>query len=252
MRAAGSVVVATLEAVRGAVRPGVATAELDRLAEEMILSHGGVPAFKGYAPRGMRAYPASICTSINEEIVHGIPGPRRLVEGDILSVDCGVALDGYHGDAAITVAVGEVDSASRRLMEVTERSLGAAIQRCRVGAHLSDIGNAVQKVVEAEGFAVVREYVGHGIGVAMHEEPAVPNYGPAGRGVKLQPGMVFAIEPMVNAGTWMTKVLDDGWTVATEDGSRSAHFEHTVAVTEEGPRVLTAPAEGDAGHGGGR
>ncbi|HEY8497771.1 MAG TPA: type I methionyl aminopeptidase [Limnochordales bacterium] len=236
MRAAGRLVGRLLEEIGRRVRPGVTTRELDRFAEEFIRRHGGVPSFKGY-----RGYPASICTSINEQVVHGIPADRRLREGDILSVDVGVVLDGYHGDAARTFPVGEVDERARHLLEVTERALWAGIEQARAGNHLSDIGHAIQRVVEAAGLSVVREFVGHGIGRAMHEDPQVPNYGLPGRGPRLRPGMTLAIEPMVNEGASDVTILEDQWTAVTVDGSRSAHFEHTVAITEDGPVVLTLP-----------
>ena len=236
MRAAGRLVGQLLEEIGRRVRPGVTTRELDRFAEEFIRRHGGVPSFKGY-----RGYPASICTSVNEQVVHGIPADRRLREGDILSVDVGVVLDGYHGDAARTFPVGEVDERARHLLEVTERALWAGIEQARAGNHLSDIGHAIQRVVEAAGLSVVREFVGHGIGRAMHEDPQVPNYGLPGRGPRLRPGMTLAIEPMVNEGASDVTILEDQWTAVTVDGSRSAHFEHTVAITEDGPVVLTLP-----------
>ncbi|HEY8498168.1 MAG TPA: type I methionyl aminopeptidase [Limnochordales bacterium] len=236
MRAAGRIVGQLLLEIERRIRPGVTTEQLDRFAEEFIRQRGGVPSFKGY-----RGYPASICTSVNEEVVHGIPAPRKLREGDILSVDVGVWFDGYHGDGARTFPVGEVDEAARRLLEVTERALYAGIEQARPGRRLSDIGHAIQQVVEAAGFSVVREFVGHGIGREMHEDPQVPNYGPPGRGPRLRPGMTLAIEPMVNEGVSDVTILEDNWTAVTVDGRRSAHFEHTVAVTEDGPVVLTLP-----------
>jgi methionyl aminopeptidase len=193
-----------------------------------------VPSFKGY-----HGFPASLCLSPNDRIVHGIPNDYRLREGDILSVDCGAIVEGYHGDAAVTVPVGQVDEAAIRLIETTERALWAGIDQCRPGSRLSDIGNAVEQVAAVDGYGVVREYVGHGIGTRMHEEPQVPNYGRPGRGLRLDAGLVLAIEPMLNEGGAETEVLDDQWTVVTRDGSRSAHFEHTVAITEHGPEVLT-------------
>jgi len=234
MREAGRVAARALRLVGEAVRPGISTAELDRIAEDAILESGAVPAFKGY-----HGFPATLCTSVNEQIVHGIPGGRRLVEGDVLSVDVGAILDGYFGDTAATFPVGAVPEDSLRLLRVTQEALLAGIEAARTGNRLGDIGAAVQGVAEAAGFAVVREYVGHGIGQAMHEDPNVPNFGEPGQGVALKEGMVLAIEPMVNAGSWHTRSLDDGWTVVTEDGSLSAHFEHTVAITAEGPIVLT-------------
>lgn len=236
MRAAGRIVGQLLLEIGRRIRPGVTTAELDRFAEEFIRQRGGVPSFKGY-----RGYPASICTSVNEQVVHGIPAGRKLREGDILSVDVGVWLEGYHGDGARTFPVGEVDEGARRLLEVTERALFAGIEQARPGNRVSDIGHAIQQVVEAAGFSVVREFVGHGIGREMHEDPQVPNYGPPGRGPRLRPGMTLAIEPMVNEGVSDVTILEDNWTAVTVDGRRSAHFEHTVAVTEDGPVVLTLP-----------
>lgn len=234
MREAGRITAKALRMVGAAVAPGVTTAELDAVAAEVISGEGALAAFKGY-----HGFPASVCTSFNNEVVHGIPGRRRLREGDILSVDIGAIVEGYHGDAAMTFGVGAVSKEAARLLEVTRRSLDAAITQCREGMRLNDIGHAVQSLVEREGFSVVREYVGHGIGREMHEEPQVPNYGQAGTGPTLKAGMVFAIEPMVNAGEAAVKSLDDGWTVVTADGSLSAHFEHTVAVTAEGPAILT-------------
>jgi methionyl aminopeptidase len=218
------------------VAPGVTTADLDALAEARITRAGATPAFKGY-----HGYPATICASINEEVIHGIPSGRRLLnEGDILSIDVGVSLNGYFGDSAITVPVGQVSEQAGALLRATEESLYKAIERVRPGGRISDIGHAVQQHVEANGFSVVREFVGHGIGQRMHEEPQVPNYGEPGRGPRLAEGMVLAIEPMVNAGKAAVKVLADGWTAVTKDGSLSAHFEHTVAVTAGGPWILTA------------
>lgn len=234
MREAGRVTARALRAVGEAVRPGITTAELDRMAEEAIRGEGGVPAFLGY-----NGFPATICASINEQVVHGIPGKRRLAEGDLLSVDVGAIIEGYYGDSAFTFPVGTVSDEAIRLMDTTKRALDAGIARCVPGMRLYDISNAVQRVAESAGFSVVREYVGHGIGRAMHEEPQVPNFGPAGRGTTLKPGMVFAIEPMVNAGGAAVRALQDGWTVVTADERPSAHFEHTVAVTENGPYVLT-------------
>ncbi len=234
MREAGRVTAAALRLVGEAVRPGVTTKELDGIAEEYIRSQGARPAFLGY-----HGFPATLCTSVNEQVVHGIPGKRVLMEGDILSVDCGAVVDGFFGDSAMTFPVGEVSGLARRLMEATRTSLEAGIAKMRPNMRLYDIGAAVQQVAEAAGFSVVREYVGHGIGRAMHEEPQVPNFGQAGRGAQLKPGMVFAVEPMVNAGAYEVRSLDDGWTVVTADGSLSAHFEHTIAITEDGPEILT-------------
>ncbi|MCK4176127.1 type I methionyl aminopeptidase [Aciditerrimonas ferrireducens] len=236
MRRAGRVVAEMHEATRAAIRPGVTTAELDAVAREVLERRGARSNFLGY-----HGYPAVICTSPNEVIVHGIPGPRVLEEGDIVSIDCGAIVEGYHGDAAYTAPVGEVDEASRRLIEVTEASLWAGIDQLRPGNRLHEVGRAVQRVAEAAGFSVVREYVGHAIGTAMHEEPQVPNYWPGNPGPLLKTGMVFAVEPMVNAGGPGTVLLADGWSVVTADGSRSAHFEHTIAVTDDGPEVLTLP-----------
>lgn len=234
MRAAGRVVAGALAVLREAVAPGITTGELDRLAEEYILKAGARPAFKGY-----RGFPASICASINDEVVHGIPGPRPLREGDILSIDVGAILDGFHGDAAITAGVGQIGDEAARLLQVTEESLALAVAQAIPGRRLSDISHAVQSHVERAGLAVVREYVGHGIGTSMHEEPQIPNFGPPGKGPILKTGMTLAIEPMVNAGTFEVYTMPDQWTVRTNDGSLSAHFEHTIAITESGPLILT-------------
>jgi methionyl aminopeptidase len=236
MRAAGRLVGEVLTALAAKVVPGVTTAELDEVAERLITSAGAIPAFKGY-----HGYPASICASINDEVIHGIPSGRRvLVEGDILSIDVGASLDGYFGDSAVTLPVGHVSEEAATLLRVTEEALYKAIEKARPGARVSDIGHAVQQHVESYGFSVVREFVGHGIGQRMHEEPQVPNYGDPGRGPRLAEGMVLAIEPMVNAGKPAVKVLADGWTAVTRDKSLSAHFEHTVAVTADGPWILTS------------
>ena len=237
MRRAGHIVRQVLERVRVAVKPGASTADLDRVAEEALKEFGARAAFKGY-----HGYPAVLCTSVNSEVVHGIPSSRRMLkEGDIVSLDFGAIVDGYYGDSAITVAVGEkIDPKTERLLKVTEESLKKAISVVKPGATLGDIGEAVQTMVEAEGFSVVRDFVGHGIGTSMHEDPQVPNFGQAGKGMKLKAGMVFAIEPMVNAGKPEVRVLKDGWTAVTDDGSMSAHFEHTVAVTDTGATILTA------------
>jgi len=236
MRAAGRLVGEVLTALTPSVVPGVTTAELDEVAEKMIADAGAIPAFKGY-----HGYPATICSSINEEVIHGIPsGQRVLREGDILSIDVGASLEGYFGDSAITVPVGQVSEEAARLLTVTEEALYKAIEVARPGGRVSDIGHAVQKHVEAYGFSVVREFVGHGIGASLHEEPQIANYGEPGRGPRLAEGMTLAIEPMVNMGKPAVKVLADGWTAVTKDGSLSAHFEHTVAVTKNGPDVLTA------------
>lgn len=236
MRRAGSLVGQVLERLREHVAPGVSTRELDAIAENMICSRGGVPSFKGY-----RGYPASICASVNNEIIHGIPGDRMLVDGDIISIDCGAMLGGYHGDAAMTFPVGDVSAEAEKLMTVTREALNAGIAMARPKMRLGDVGNAIQRYVEANGFSVVRDFVGHGIGRHMHEDPQIPNFGPAGMGMRLRTGMVLAIEPMVNAGGHEVVVMDDGWTACTRDGSLSAHFEHTVAITDDGPEVLTLP-----------
>jgi methionyl aminopeptidase len=241
MRASAAIVAETLVLLRAAVRPGVTTAELDEVAEREIRRHGAKPAFKGYEVAG-RVFPASLCVSINEEIVHGIPSRRRVLrEGDLVGIDFGVCYQGYFSDAAITVAVGEIEQESRRLMRVTEEALWLGIEQMRVGKRVGDVSAAVQDHIESEGFSVVRDFVGHGIGTQLHEPPQLPNFGQRDRGVRLRAGMVLAIEPMVNAGRPEVKILDDGWTAVTADGSRSAHFEHSVAITEEGPVVLTAP-----------
>ena len=234
MREAGRLVGHTLSTLVEAVRPGVTLLELDAQAERVIRDGGGIPSFLGY-----HGFPATLCLSPNDWIVHGIPNGYVLQEGDILSIDCGAIVEGWHGDAAVTVPVGQVDDAARRLIETTERALWAGIAQVRAGNRLSDIGHAVEKVAAAPGYGVVREYVGHGIGTRMHEEPQVPNYGRPGRGLRLEVGLALAIEPMVNEGGPSSRVLDDGWTVVTSDGSRSAHFEHTVAITPQGPEVLT-------------
>ncbi len=236
MRRAGRVVAEIHDACTKAAKPGVTTAELDAVAREVIERRGARSNFLNY-----HGFPAVICTSPNDVIVHGIPGAYRLEEGDILSIDAGAIIEGWHADAAVTIPVGEVDAEARRLMDVTRRSLEAAIVNTVAGKHLGDVGAAVEAVATEAGFTVVREYVGHGIGTAMHEEPPVPNYGQPGRGVRLKEGYVLAIEPMVNQGKPETETLDDGWTVVTRDGSLSAHFEHTVAITENGPEVLTLP-----------
>ena len=236
MRRAGRAVAATIDRLLEAVRPGMTTADLDRLAERSIRDQGCVPSFKGY-----KGFPASICTSVNEEVVHGIPGERVIGDGDLLSLDVGAVWEGYHGDAAVSIFVGAApDGRAADLVRVTEASLAAGIEHLRAGARISDVGHAVQQVVEAAGFSVVREYVGHGVGRALHEDPQIPNHGQPGRGPLIRPGLVVAVEPMVNMGDWRTEVLEDDWTVVTADGSLSAHFEHAIAVTEHGPEVLTA------------
>ena len=234
MREAGKIVGEVLELMEKSVSPGVTTARLDSMAEKMIRKHGAEPAFLGY-----NNFPASICASINNEVVHGIPSLRRLKEGDIISIDVGVYRNGYYGDAAATFGVGTISPEAQNLIDVTQRSLQKAIEQLQKGNRLSDLSHAVQAYVEKHSMSVVRSYVGHGIGKQMHEEPQVPNFGLPGRGPLLQPGIVLAIEPMVNAGNWEVKVLDDQWTVVTSDGSLSAHFEHTVALGENGPEILT-------------
>lgn len=236
MRRSGVVLRQVLDTVRARVAPGVSTMELERVAEEKIRDLGAKPAFKGYYD-----YPCVLCTSVNNEIIHGIPSEKRILkEGDILSIDCGVVLDGYYSDSAVTVPVGEkLAPELKKLLDVTEASLKKAIAEVKLGKTVGDIGAVVQEYVEANGFSVVREFVGHGIGTRMHEDPQVPNFGVRGHGIRLREGMVLAIEPMVNAGKPGTRTLDDRWTAVTEDGSYSAHFEHTVAVTRNGPLVLT-------------
>jgi methionyl aminopeptidase len=236
MRRSGRIVRQVLDYLRTIVAPGVSTMDLERAAEEKMKELGAKPAFKGYYD-----YPCVLCTSINEEIVHGIPSEKRVLKaGDIVSIDCGVVLDGYYGDSAITVPVGEaVSTELKKLLEVTEASLYRAIEATRIGNAVGDVGAAVQDYVEANGFSVVREFVGHGIGTRLHEEPQVPNFGTRGHGARLREGMVIAIEPMVNFGKPGTRVLDDKWTAVTADGSYSAHFEHCVAVTKNGPMILT-------------
>ena len=236
MRRSGRIVREVLNAVSAIVAPGVTTMDLERVAEKKIQESGAKPAFKGYYD-----YPCVLCTSINSEVVHGIPSEKRTLKaGDIVSIDCGVVLDGYYGDAALTVSVGsEVDPKVSKLLSVTRDALYRGIEKARVGNSIGDVGAAVQQHVEANGFSVVREFVGHGIGTRLHEEPQIPNYGDPGRGPRLREGMVLAIEPMVNAGKAGVRVLEDKWTAVTEDGSYSAHFEHCVAVTKDGPLILT-------------
>jgi methionyl aminopeptidase len=234
MRKAGKVVAEMHEATRAAIRPGVTTRQLNEVAEAVLEKRGARSNFLNY-----HGFPAVICTSPNDMIVHGIPGDYRLKEGDIISVDCGAIIEGYHGDAAYTAGVGEISELAQRLIDVTERSLWAGVDQLVIGNRLHEVGRAVQKVAEAAGFSVVREYVGHAIGTAMHEEPQVPNYWPGSPGPTLKEGMVFAVEPMVNVGTYDTYVLDDDWSVMTKDGELSAHFEHTIAVTDNGPEVFT-------------
>src|SRR5437763_10928915 len=236
MREAGAIVAAMLASCRDAVRPGVTTGELDRIAAEILKKRGATSSFLGYF-----GYPATICTSVNEEIVHGIPGKRKLKEGDLIGIDAGAIVDGWHADGAVTVPVGKVAPAAEKLIGVTEEALRRAIAAAVVGARLGDIGAAVQRWVESQGYSVVRNYVGHGIGRAMHEDPQVPNYGAPDRGLQIKEGLCIAIEPMVNIGSAETRTLADRWTVVTADGSLSAHFEHSVWCTAKGPVVLTAP-----------
>ncbi len=236
MREAGRIVAEVLARIEDVIAPGMTTAELDTIAKEVIVDkYGAIPSFEGY-----RGFPGRVCASVNEEIVHGIPGGRVLSDGDIVSVDVGAIYRGYHGDAAITLAVGEVDAQSQKLLDVTAQSLRIGIKAAVPGNWTSDISRGIQEYVESQGFSVVREYTGHGIGSRMHEDPQIPNYyDPRMKRTRLRPGMTFALEPMVNAGGWRTQVLEDNWTVVTADGTRSAHFEHTVAVTENGPQILT-------------
>jgi methionyl aminopeptidase len=242
MREAGLVVGRTLEALRAAAVPGVTTTQLDELAESSIREAGAIPSFKGYQPHpAVPPFPGSICASVNDEIVHGIPGPRRLRDGDVISIDCGAILDGWHGDAAITVAVGEVPEEVRELMRVCEESMWRGFAAARLGGRVSDIGHAVESYVRSQGdCGIIEEYGGHGIGTEMHQEPHVLNYGRPGRGPKLQKGLVLAVEPMLTLGTRFTRELDDHWTVSTVDGKVAAHFEHTFTLTDDGPWVLTA------------
>jgi len=243
MQASGAIVAEILAQLKAAIRPGVTTAELDEIAARETRRHKARPAFKGYEVAG-RVFPATLCVAVNDEVVHGIPSPRRtLQEGDMVGIDFGVCYQGFFSDSAVTLAVGEVDEESRRLMRVTEESLWLGIAQMKVGKRVGDVSAAVQEHVESEGFSVVREFVGHGIGTQLHELPQLPNFGQRDRGVRLRAGMVLAIEPMVNAGGAPVRVLSDGWTAVTCDGSRSAHYEHSVAITEEGPLVLTASGE---------
>jgi methionyl aminopeptidase len=234
MEVANRIVAEILAEVKSQVRPGVETRELDELAEGLCRKHKVKPAFKGY-----RGYSHSLCIAVNDEVVHGIPGPRQLKTGDLVSLDFGVLHDGFYGDAAITVPVGEVTPQAKMLMQTTEESLYAGIKELKVGGRLSDISYAVQTTVEKQGFSVIRQFVGHGIGRALHEDPQIPNFGPKGRGPALRAGMTLAIEPMTSAGSWEVKILEDGWTAVTEDGSLAAHFEHTVALTEKGALILS-------------
>ncbi|MGJ3204143.1 type I methionyl aminopeptidase [Geobacillus thermoleovorans] len=234
MREAGKIVSLTLKELQKHIRPGVTTKELDAIAEEVIRSHGAVPSFKGY-----QGFPGSICASVNEELVHGIPGDRVLCEGDIITVDVGAQYEGYHADSAWTYPVGEIDAETKRLLDVTEQSLYVGLAEAKPGARLTNISHAIQTYVEAHHFSVVREYVGHGIGQHLHEDPQVPHYGPPNKGPILRPGMALCIEPMVNAGSRHVKTLADDWTVVTADGKRCAHFEHTIVITEDGCEILT-------------
>jgi methionyl aminopeptidase len=241
MRRAGHILSEVMQRLRTTVKPGLSTLEIDEDVEEFIRARGARPAFKGY-----RGFPATVCISINEEVVHGIPSARRHVkEGDIVGLDLGCIVEGYYADCAFTVAVGEVPARVQQLLDVTRESLETGIAECRPGRRLSDVSHAIQTHVERHGFSVVRAFVGHGIGRALHEEPQVPNFGEPGRGPQLRPGMVLALEPMVTMGSWEVKILDDGWTAVTKDGSLAAHFEHTIAVTDSGPEVLTS-ANGSA------
>ncbi|MBQ4538327.1 MAG: type I methionyl aminopeptidase [Oscillospiraceae bacterium] len=234
MQKAGAITAAALHAGGAAVKPGVTTKEIDKIIHDYIVSHGAVPSFLGYG-----GFPASACISVNDEVIHGIPGNRVLQEGDIVSIDVGAKINGYHGDSAYTFPCGKIDAETQKLLDGTKKSLENAIAQAVVGNRLGDISYAVQSTVEPMGLSVVREYVGHGVGRDLHEAPEVPNYGTAGRGIRLAAGMVLAIEPMINAGGWPIKVLGDGWTVKTRDGKMSAHFEHTVAITQNGPVILT-------------
>jgi methionyl aminopeptidase len=235
LRVANRIAAEALAELGKLIEPGISTAELDRFAEDFLRKRGAKPAFKGY-----NDYPSTICASINEGVVHGIPSARRLQQGDIVSIDIGTVYAGYHGDAAVTLGVGKISPEAKRLLEVTREALTLAIAKARVGFRVSDISHAIQQHVEAQGMSVVRAFVGHGIGKSLHEEPQIPNFGPPGKGPLLQPGMVLAIEPMVNMGTWEIVILEDKWTAITKDRSLSAHFEHTVAITEEGTEVLTS------------
>jgi methionyl aminopeptidase len=237
MRAANALVAEVLGELAGMVAPGVSSLDLDGVAEKMVRAAGAEPAFKGY-----RGFPNTLCTSVNEQVIHGIPSKTPLVEGDIISIDMGVRMGGFYGDSAVTVPVGRISDEAARLLRVTQESLEKGIEQVRLGGRVSDIGHAIQQHVEAAGFSVVREFVGHGIGASLHEEPQIANYGDPGRGPRLAEGMTLAIEPMVNAGKPGVKMLSDGWTAVTRDGSLSAHFEHTVAVTKNGPLVLTRAA----------
>lgn len=235
LRKSGKILARIIQKLRESIKADISTEEIDQLAEELTRREGAIPAFKGY-----RGFPANICTSVNEEIVHGIPGGRRLKEGDIISLDLGVNYKGYFTDVAITVAVGQVNSQVKKLIEVTKNALREAMKQAYINKHLFDISYAIQSYVEKHGFSVVREFVGHGIGLSLHEEPEIPNFGRPHQGPRLKSGMVFAIEPMVNMGGWESKILDNGWTAVTKDGLASAHFEHTVAILDGGPEILTS------------
>lgn len=234
MRDAGRVVAETFAEIKGAVRPGVTTGELDAIAEDFITKKGAKPAFKGYG-----GFPATLCTSVNDQVVHGIPGLRKLENGDIISIDCGAVINGFVGDSALTLPVGSISNEAQQLLKVTEESLYAGIAQAVEGNRLSDISHAVQEHVEKQGMSVVRDYVGHGVGAKMHEDPQIPNYGRPGRGPRLKQGMTLAIEPMVNLGTFEVRTLQDNWTVVTLDGKLSAHFEHSIAITDDTPEILT-------------
>jgi methionyl aminopeptidase len=234
MRRSGKITAKTLTTLMAVAKAGMTTAELDRIADESIRSMGGVPTFIGY-----NGYPSAICTSVNDEVVHGMPGPRALREGDVLSIDIGTTLEGYVSDSAVTIAIGTPSEAAERLMRVTQECLMLGIAQMQAGNHLGDIGHAVQQHAEANGYGVVRALVGHGIGRKMHEDPQVPNYGQPGTGPVLRTGLVLAVEPMITEGTWQVETLEDGWTVVTQDGKLAAHFEHTIAITDDGPKILT-------------
>ncbi len=236
LRRANRIVIETLQAIKKNIKPGISTADLDSIAEGFIKKKGGIPAFKGY-----KGYPATLCISLNEEVVHGIPGPRKIKKGDIVSLDIGVLIDGYYGDAAITVGVGKISAQAQKLLDITEQSLYAGIEKAQVGNRLSDISMAIQERVESNGFSVVRDFVGHGIGRNLHEDPQIPNfYSPAAYNPRLKEGMVLALEPMVNQGTYRVKILNDGWTAVTQDSKLSAHFEHSIAITDKGPLILSS------------
>lgn len=234
LREAGKILAQIRDELKRSLKPGITTKEVDILAESLIAQHKVLPAFKGY-----RGFPGCICMSINEEVVHGIPGSRKLKEGDIVSMDIGIIYKNYYSDSAVTAGVGSIGQGLQRLLDITKASLYKGIDQVRSGNHLSDISHAIQQFVEANGFSIVREFVGHGIGRRLHEDPEIPNFGPPDQGPVLEEGMVFAIEPMVNLGSWQTRILEDGWTVVTRDGKPSAHFEHCVAITDKGPEILT-------------